>query len=166
MIRAPFAYDRIESECHDAGGVGVSVGREFLDGYLGLCELEFPAVWHKDCGPSDGGVEHLYQTLLAHHVRILEVVVELILEGLACNFAAERVNVLDGSDAGLGVMPGSCAVNEAALEVNDESAAIVHSHSPGIRNVSDVGHFHILAAAVFLESFGVLRGYDYRHSFL
>ena len=74
VIWAPFGDDRIESEGHHAGCIRISVGREFLHRHLSFSKLQFSTVRHKHCRAADRGVEHLYKTLLAHHVRVAEVV--------------------------------------------------------------------------------------------
>ena len=114
MIWAPACDERVVSECHDRSCICISVCRELLYRNLSLGSLEHTTERHEDCRTADCRVEHLDETLLRCHVRILEVVEDLLLEVLTLDCALKRILVLDCAYGSLCIMLGSRAVDEFA----------------------------------------------------
>ena len=166
MIWTPLAELRIISIGHDAGGIGISGGRELLDRNLGLGSLEHSSERHQHCRTSDGTVEHLDESSLGTYVRPTHEGVQTVLQLSGCRLGNERILVFDGSDLGLGEMPCTCAVYEITAEIHDRLAMVEHSHSGRVGHLSDMGDFYILAAAVFREHGFILSLNDNGHTLL
>ena len=166
VIRAPLGNHRVESECHHAGGIGVAVCRELLHGNLRLGQLELSTIRHEHGRTSDRRVEHLYQSLLAHHVGIAEVVQELLFQCLSFDLSAEWIFLFNSGDFGFRKMLRSCTVNEFSLKVRHDLVAVEHPHALGIGNVGDMGYFNVLAVAIFHELRLILGLDHHRHSLL
>ena len=166
VIRAPLGNHRVESECHHAGSIGVAVGRELLHGNLRLGQLEFSTIRHEHGRTSDRRVEHLYQSLLAHHVGIAEIVQELLFQCLSFDLSAEWIFLFDSGDFGFRKMLRTGTVNEFSLKVCHDLVTVEHPHALGIGNVGDMGHFNVLAVAIFHELRLILGLDHHRHSLL
>ena len=166
MIRAPLGNHRVESECHHAGSICVTICRKFLYRHLCFCKLKFTTIRHEHCRAADGRVEHLDQALLANHVGVAEVIQEFFFQCLSFHLSCERILLLHSSDLSLRIMFGSGTVNEFALKICHDFISVEHPHAFCISNISHMSNFHVLAVAVFHELGLVLSLYDYRHSFL
>ena len=112
MVWTPTCDERIVSESHDRSSVGVSVCREFLHGHLCFGCLEHSSERHEDRRSADCGVEHLDETLLRSHIRILEIIEDLLLQIRAFNVTLERILLLHCANRSLCVMLCSGAVDE------------------------------------------------------
>ena len=148
MVWAPAGDERVVSERHDGSSISVSVGRKLLDRNLGLCRLEHATERHEDRRASDSRVEHLDKSLLGSHIRVLEIMEHLVLEGFTWNRALERILLLHSSYGSLSVMLRSGAVDELTREVHDKPVAVEHAHAASVGYVCDMGHLYVLAAAV------------------
>ena len=166
VVRTPTGQVGVVAEGHDAGGVGMTVGGEFLDGGLGLCGLAPSAVRHQHRRAADGRVEHLHEALLRGDVGRAHDGDHALREGLPCGLANERIAVFDGVNSRLGVMPGSGAVDEFAGKVADLHAMVIHPHAAGSSDVRHVCDFYVVNRAKLFKPLTVSCFHYHGHTFL
>ena len=166
VVGAPPGQVGIVAEGHDAGGIGIARHRKLLHGNLGLRALGRTSVGHEHRGAADRRIEHLHKSLLGGHVRPGEQIREFPGEIIPFRLAEERIPVLDGGYAGRRDVPGTRAVDELTADVRHELVAVEHTHPAPAGHVGDVGHLHVLAAAVGFELLPVSGPDHYRHPLL
>ena len=72
MVRTPGGQIRIEAVTHHGHGIGLTFQyRQFGYHGLGLSQLIFSTVGHQYTAGTNGGVEHLYQTLLGTYIEVI-----------------------------------------------------------------------------------------------
>ena len=157
----------VVAEGHDRCGVGVSVQhRQFLHRGLRFRQLAFAAEGHQHGSGSDGGVEHLDQTLLRSHIGIGEAVHHLVLKGVAHHGLALQHIVGDGVDDGFGPLAHAVGVDEVAAEVDDGLAAPGHSQAVVVGDMGDDVGLDVLLTAVFEEGVHVVLVHHHAHALL
>ena len=166
VIRAPEGEVRVVTEGHDAGGLGVLVHGQFLDGDLRLGRLPLAAVRHQDGGTADGGVEHLHEPLLGSHVGRSHHREHLLFQGLPSRLAQERILVLDRQDCSLSIVLRTGAVDERAGQVADLPVPVEHPHPARIGNIGHMGHLDVVHGAKLHHAFLVSRFHDHGHPLL
>ena len=166
VVGAPRSHIGVVSEGHDAGRIGVSVGREFLHRDLRLAALRAAAEGHEHGRTADCRVEHLDQSALRDDVVVAEVVREALGQAVAGEVAAERIAVLDLTDLRFGIVLRAGAVDELTAQIDNLAVAVEHPHA-GCRG--HVGHMHrldVLLAAVAHELLDILRLDHHGHALL
>ena len=166
VIGAPRSDEGIVTEGHDAGRVGVAVGRKLLHRDLRLAALRTAAEGHQYGRGADRRVEHFDKPPLRNDVVVPEVILETRGKRIAGDFTYERIAVFHLADLRFGIMPGACAVDEFAREVHDLAILVEHPHTGRVGHVGHLDGFDILFETVAHERLDVLRFDDYRHAFL
>ena len=168
VIGAPGGQPGVVPEGHHTGRVGVAVGRQFLDRYLGLRGLEHAAIGHQHGRAADGAVEHFHQAFLRADLRVCHQAEQFLFQCLAVEFFAreEGLLVFHGTHDGAGIVLGAGAVDEAAGQVGHAFPVIEHAHVGGIRYLGHMGGFDVFLAAELAEGRLVLGFDDHGHPFL
>ena len=134
MIRAPAGQIRIESVSHHGDGITFSaVHGELGDHRLCLGQLVFSAVGHQHGSGSDGGVEHLDQSLLGAAVQILQPAGPAVIDPVLFKRLLLKVPVLMRRHLYLDIrlLVGSVGIEERSADINDRMSAPVHDKAPG-----------------------------------
>ena len=166
MVRAPRGQVGIVAEGHDAGRVGVTVGREFLHRHLRFAALRAAAERHQHGGTADRRIEHFDQAALRDDIVVAQVLLEAFGKRRAHDLTGKGIAVLHLTDHGFGIVLRPGAVDEFTREVYDFAPFVEHPHTGRIRHVGHLDRLDILLAAVFHEPGDVFRLDDYGHALL